>query len=528
MRSSALHRIGLPRSSSRAVVALAAAASLCASFAACDGDTASGGTDAVADSGGDTFIDADTFADAASDTADSGADTASAADTAGGADTGAVPVLADWTTETHSKDVPPNLDEVFSDTEVKRFDIVLAEEEWQAMLDDMTAKYGALGGTSSGPGGGPGGGGGGPVTVSDDEDPIFVPADVFYEGRQWYHVGVRFKGNSSLESAWRAGILKLSLKLDFDEFEDTYPEIDNQRFYGIKKLSLKNNYDDPSGLREKVMADLFADAGLVVSRTAFYTVYIDHGDGPEYFGLYTLVEEVDDSVLDTQYDSDDGNLYKPDGTSASFAAGTFDEADFVKKTNEDDADWSDILELFDVLGDATRTSNPAAWRASLDDVFDTDVFLHYLAINTVAQNWDTYGRMTHNYFLYDDPATGKLTWIPWDNNEALQTGKLNGSLPLDFAGLNASAWPLIGYLYADDVLGAVYDDYVERFIDGPFETTLMAARYDTYAPLVEAAITSEREGFTFLNRPSEFASAITALKTHAQSRANAARAYLGL
>ena len=44
----------------------------------------------------------------------------------------------------------------------------------------------------------------------------------------------------------RQGILKLPFKLDFDEFEDDYPQIDNQRFYGFKKLSLKNNYDDQS------------------------------------------------------------------------------------------------------------------------------------------------------------------------------------------------------------------------------------------------------------------------------------------
>ena len=117
------------------------------------------------------------------------------------------------------------------------------------MLDDMTALYGAFGtagGNSTG----------GPIT-DNGEDPIFVPAEVFYNGVQWYRVGVRFKGNSSLRSSWQQGILKLSFKLDFDEFEDVYPQIDNQRFYGFKKLSLKNNYDDESFLREKVAADIF-------------------------------------------------------------------------------------------------------------------------------------------------------------------------------------------------------------------------------------------------------------------------------
>lgn len=101
----------------------------------------------------------------------------------------------DWTTETHSKDADPNFSEVFDDTKVKRFDFVISEDNWAAMLNDMTATYGAFGsGNSSG---GPGGGG----LVTSDEDPIFVPAEVFYNGTQWYKVGLRFKGNSSLQSA---------------------------------------------------------------------------------------------------------------------------------------------------------------------------------------------------------------------------------------------------------------------------------------------------------------------------------------
>ncbi len=221
-------------------------------------------------------------------------------------------VATDWTTETHSKDAEPNFDEVFDDTQVKRFDFVISSENWAAMLANMTSLYGTFGRGST--------------NSFSDENPIFVPAEVYYNGKQWYKVGVRFKGNSSLASTWGSGILKLAFKMDFDEYEDDYPQIDNQRFYGFKKLSLKNNYHDNSMLREKVAADVFKNAGLAVSHTAFYTLYVDHGNGPQYFGLYTLVEEVDDTVIETQFTNGDGNLYQPDGTMRlSFAAGTYDE-----------------------------------------------------------------------------------------------------------------------------------------------------------------------------------------------------------
>jgi len=426
----------------------------------------------------------------------------------------------DWTTESHSNDADPDFGEVFEDNAVKRFDIVITEDRWQSMLDDMTSLYGTFGTGQGGPMGGQGG------DTFADEDPIFVPAEVFYEDKEWYRVGVRFKGNSSLQSSWQAGILKLSFKLDFDEFEDDYPQIDNQRFYGFKKLSLKNNFDDRSMLREKVATDVFRNAGLVASHTAFYTVYVDYGDGPQYFGLYTLVEEVDDTVIDEQFSDDDGNLYKPDGDAASFAVGTFNEEEYVKKTNEDEADFSDVESLLEILHDETRTTDAATWRTNLEAVLDTDVFLKYLAVNTVIQNWDTYGRMTHNYYLYNNPDTSKLTWIPWDNNESLQGGKRGGSLALDFSDVTASEWPLIGYLYQDEVYKAKYDTYVQEVVDGAFNTSSIQSLYSSYSTLVEPYATTEEPGYTFLNNSSDFQAAISELNTHVSQRATAVNTYL--
>ena len=429
----------------------------------------------------------------------------------------------DWTDATHSKSADPNFTEVFSNTEVKRFDFVISKDNWEAMLNDMTSLYGTFGGSNAGPGGGMQGG---TTTTSSDEDPIFVPGSVFYNNKEWYKVGLRFKGNSSLQSSWQSGILKLAFKMDFDEYEDDYPQIKNQRFYGFKKFSLKNNYDDSSFLREKVTAEVFANAGLAVSNTSFYTLYVDHGDGPEYFGLYTLVEEVDGTVIDTQFSSDDGNLYKPEEYGSSFAEGTFNEDGFEKKNNEDEADWTDVQNVFSALHATTRTSDVETWRTNLEAVLDVDTFLNYLAVNTVVQNWDTYGRMEHNYYLYNNPDNNLLTWIPWDNNEALQAGKMGGSLSLNFSELSSDDWPLIEFLYEDEVYKAKYDTYVQATIDGPFETSYIQGVYDTYSSLIEPYATSEINGFTFLNGSSSFYSAISTLKSHASSRTTAANNYL--
>lgn len=159
-------------------------------------------------------------------------------------------------------------------------------------------------------------------------------------------------------------------------------------------------------------------------------------------------------------------------------------------------------------------------------MFDVDGFLKYLAVNGIIQNWDTFGRMTHNYYLYNNPETSKLTWIPWDNNEALQDGKMGGALNLNFSNLESNDWPLIAKIYADDVYKARYNDYILETINGAFEVNSIQATYDSYAALIEPYATTELSGYSFLRSANDFYQAIEQLKEHAESRTEAVDSYL--
>jgi hypothetical protein len=447
---------------------------------------------------------------------------------------------ASWGEDTHSNDASPNYAVVFPQDEVNRLDITISQENWQAMLADMTSRYGEFGGSGQGrqnPGGGggqnPGPGGGqdpldGGSLEDDDSNPIWVPVTIEFEGDSWTNVGLRFKGNSSLSSTWSSGNLKLPFKLDFDEFEDEYAEIDDQRFYGFKQLTLASNFGDSSFLHEKVAADIFREAGVPAAQTAFYQVYVDYGEGPVYFGLYTMVEVVDDTVIETQFSDDSGNVYKPDGRGATFAIDTFSEDSFDKETNKDEADYSDILALYQALHAETRTTDPETWRAGLAEVFDVSGFLKYLAVNNVIQNWDTYGVMTHNYYLYNDPETGLLTWIPWDNNEAFTSGKRQGalSLSLDEVGSN---WPLIRFLMDDPVYHAEYVKNVEAVVSGAFEPEMISARYQELHDLISPYVvgsTGEINGFSHLVSDAAFENSVSVMIDHAFDRYQTVQDYL--
>lgn len=426
--------------------------------------------------------------------------------------------LEDWTDETHGIAGDANYDLIFPQNKVNRLDIVISEENWQAMMQNMTSLFGEFGVGGIHPG----------MKSTTEEDPIWVPCSMFFEGKEWYRVGVRFKGNSSLRSSWQSGIMKLPFKIKMDEYEDIYPEILDQRFHGFKRLSLSSGFEDNSLMREKVTADIFSNMGLASSRTAFYRVYVNSGDGPVYFGLYTMVEVVEGTVLDDHFSDDTGNCYKPENTGATFKLGSFKEADFEKKTNELTSDWSDIIGLFDALHASNRQIDPAAWRSGLESVFDVDVFLKWLATNTVIQNWDTYGNMSHNYYLYNNPENNLLTWIPWDNNESLKEGKMAGAKAIDLSDVT-NDWPLIRFLIDDATYRQKYRAYVADVINGAFQPAVIKQTYQNLHDLIQPYVTGsegEIDGYTFLKSDADFTNALTELLNHVDSRYTVATNYL--
>ena len=254
---------------------------------------------------------------------------------------------------------------------------------------------------------------------------MYVPVTVTYAGRTWTQVGMRYKGNSSLMGVNTETGGKIPFRLDFDRYEDQDPAIRNQRFYGFQKLTFASNVGDDTQLHEALAVEVFRDRGVPAARAAFYRVYVDTGSGAEYWGLYTMIEDpADGAMLDAQLGGSGGNLYKPEGFAANWSL-PFDAESFGKKNNEKAADFSDVQGAVTALH-ASR-DDARMWRAALEARFDVDLFLQWLAVNTVIQNWDAYGGMPHNYYLYSPPKRkGQLRWIPWDHNFAFGAGPMGG------------------------------------------------------------------------------------------------------
>jgi len=400
--------------------------------------------------------------------------------------------------------------------------------------DPGTGRPGGIPGTGEPEVGEPGAGNPGDNMEFSSQNPIYVPCTFVFNDKTWNNVGVRFKGNSSLQSSWSSGNMKLPLRFDFDQFEEDYPEIKNQKFYGFKELALSSNYSDKSFIREKVTADIFREAGIPAPQTAFCRIYIDYGEGSKYFGLYTLVEIPDDPMIVSQFKETGGNLYKPESTFVSF-----NEEDFDKESNKSENDYSDVIAVIDALN--SSRDDITTWKSKLENVFDVNGFIHWLAVNTTVQNWDTYGSMAHNYYLYTDPGDQLVHWIPWDNNEAMTQKNIiqnnvnnrNGvkadrpdnkpdrtTVSISLSEVTAD-WPLIRYLMDDPSYYAIYKNYLNDTIQGAFEVQKTCDRFQSLHDMVKPYVIGddgEQPGSTFLTQAEDFENELISLKNHVSDR----------
>lgn len=127
--------------------------------------------------------------------------------------------------------------------------------------------------------------------------------------------------------------------------------------------------------------------------------------------------------------------------------------------------------------------------------------------------------------MYDNPENNLLTWIPWDNNEALQFGKQGGALSLSLSEVGSN-WPLISYLIEQSEYETIYKTYLQKFIDEVFIPTDMISSYSSYNELLKEYAYAEESGYTFIRNDAEFDQAVETLKLHTQSRNDSVNSYL--
>ena len=240
-------------------------------------------------------------------------------------------------------------------------------------------------------------------------DNTYYPADLTWRGQTTSSIGIRSRGTGS-----RSGV-KPGLRFDFDYYTS------DQKFLGLKSFILRNNTQDPSGMRERLSMQLFKRMGLATEREAHARLYINN----VYVGLFTIVESLDKTFLTKNFNENDGHLYEFafDNTATASVfdfgypgadAALYAPRPFKPETRELDPQGEVIERLFwtaNVAGDAV-------WRTSIEEFLDMKKFIRHLAIENFLAEEDgltgDYG--PNNFYFYRFLNTNKFTFLPWDKS----------------------------------------------------------------------------------------------------------------
>ncbi len=231
------------------------------------------------------------------------------------------------------------------------------------------------------------------LVVDPRED---VHATFTFEGQSW-DVGLHLKGNASFRDM--SG--KASFKIDVHEWDP------DARFYGMKRLTLNNMVQDPTMSAEHAAYALYGWLGVPAPRHGYARVRVNG----ELYGLYGIVEAVDEELLERLFpDDDEGNLYQG-GYGGDFAEG---RTPVFSQEEGDDTSRADLSALID----AVLAASSDEFTAVLDAHFDTDALFDLWAAEQVTSNADAYTTTANNFFVYHATVADRWTMLPWGPDQS--------------------------------------------------------------------------------------------------------------
>ena len=270
-------------------------------------------------------------------------------------------------------------------------------------------------------------------------------------------IGFRLRGNTSREAA------KKSFKISFNTF------VSGREFYGVDKLNLNGEHNDPSIIRSKLCFDHYQTIGVRVSRANHVEVYING----QYYGLYISVEHIDDEFLKKNFSDDTGNLWKclypADLNYLGSDPNLYKNLNsngrpaYELMTNESSGDFSELVHLISILNNTTAYSLPD----SLESVIDVPGVLKYFAMNILFGEWDDYWSLMNNYYLYHEPTKDIIHFIPYDydNTYGIDWFNINwtNANPYNYPKVVNGYRPLAERLMANAQYKNLYTHFLEFF-----------------------------------------------------------------
>ena len=310
-------------------------------------------------------------------------------------------------------------------------------------------------------------------------------ATVIYEGSNgltvnYNDLGIRLRGNTS------RGKNKKSFKLHFEKFTD------DQFFFGLKKVNLKAETNDPSAVREHMVMNLYRDNDIPTARVNHIKLYINSN----YMGLYSSIEQIDSRFLTSRFNNKSGNLYKctygsSNGADLSNLNEVYNNDIYELKTNEDENNRKDLEDFIRFL----TTSSDEDFDGKISDYINIDRYIKQLAIEIISGHWDGYSYNKNNYYLYLNPDTNKFEYIPYDTDNTLGIDWVSRDWATrniyDWARHGDSGRPLNTRLMKSEKYIVKFSKAIDKLLKLTYTSTYQMEIASNYKNLISNAITTD-------------------------------------
>lgn len=265
-------------------------------------------------------------------------------------------------------------------------------------------------------------------TFREDGEKEYIRADITIDGTLIEDVGLRLKGNSTLQSLSNnsmgggggGGMTQLSEDnpeelpwlISFDEYEE------GRAYQGMTEIALRPAASGSDvAINEALALELTAESGQVTQDYTFTSVTVNGSESAARIVVDTPDEQWADEL-------GSGVLYKAraDGSLDYVGDDPTDYEDSFKQINAEGAyDLQPVMTLMKFLNESTDEE----FAEELDDYVDTESFAKYLATQEILSNNDAMDGPGNNYYLWYDTTEKQFTVLSWDLNMAL-SGMMGG------------------------------------------------------------------------------------------------------
>lgn len=306
----------------------------------------------------------------------------------------------------------------------------------------------------------------------DVQSDVLLPATFIAGDEVHYTVGLRYRGENSRNLPNR------SFRIEFPS-EDL--------FEGIENLNLNAANGGGFGVssaRAIFAYRLFRRAGLPYAQSEPVNLRFPGEVSRTFDSRFERRENFDADFLARYFGgSDGGNLYRgrnpvPGGANANLSYLGEDPDPYrplyVKRTNKEEDDYSDIIELTRAFDRALTPDG--IFAEELERLIDVDEWAKFFAIQAALSNadggiWNTNGE---DYFLYhvpdppesQRPDAGKFLILPWDLEESFSDPEERLFRP---------TLPSVRRFLTHPRFAALYHGHLERLVGGPFSRLSMRA-----------------------------------------------------